>query len=69
MPKVLVFITVYLKFEKDNVTIKDLYTIKKNTFKKPPLLFRYSDPQIPNAIRKRQNLDNLLFFLKKKKPF
>lgn len=27
MPKVLVSITVYLKVEKDNVPIKDLYTI------------------------------------------
>lgn len=61
MPKVLLFITVYLKVEKDNVHIKDLYTILKNTFKKSLLLFKYSDPQIPNAIGKRDNPDSFLF--------
>ena len=64
MPKILVFITVYLKVEKDNVSVKDPYTIKKILLKN---LSCFSNTQIPKSQMQSERDTIWIVTLKKNK--
>lgn len=60
-----VFITVYLKIKnkKGSTAIRDLCTIKKY-IKKSSMFFKYSDPQIPDAVKKETQHGPFYYFFK-----